>query len=457
MISRASALAVLGAASLVLGVAPQITLPQAPVAVPSSIAAPGTEPAVATTFLSSFAPREYVVEVGRWGIPVDGTRAPDTTDRLQAAIDWASQHGFGVVRVPKGVYLLGKRVSADHVDGIRLPSDLDFRLSSGTVLRMVPNDAWNSCLVTVSGRRNVRITGGVFEGDRAAHTYTPRASDGSTAHDEGHGICIWNESANVAVERVVLRSFTGDGVLLHGGGTDAARMVRDVVVRDCDIYGSRRQGISVVRGQNVVIENNDIHDISGVAPQFGIDLETPKGQGRSRNIMIRGNRFRDNAGGHVVNFDATNVWLDANTMEQTAGVSQTDGPIILHKGTDGVVRGNRITMTDKTANGLMGILSYSDGTASGAGPSTTVVGNTCVKCAIFLRDLPPSRVEQNTVENGHISLQRMEVSLSSNTVTQTTRYGYSFDRVTGTASGNRLNGASYAVPLSGVPYTANWY
>jgi hypothetical protein len=71
--------------------------------------------------------------------------------------------------------------------------------------------------------------------------------------------------------------------------------------------------------------------------------------------------------------------------------------------------------------------------------------------------MAPSRVERNIFTNGHIALQRIAVLLSSNTVTQTTRAGYSFDRVTGLASGNRLNGASYSIPLSTNPYTAHWY
>jgi mannuronan 5-epimerase len=412
-------------------------------------------PDVDTSFLESFGPREYTVEVGRWGIPTDGTQATLTTERLQRAVDWASVHGFGVVRIPKGVYLLGRKVSPDDVDGLRVPSDMDVRLAAATVFRMVPNDAWNSCLLTISGQRNVRVSGGVFEGDKDTHTYTPRASDGSTAHDEGHGICIWSQSAGVVVERVTMRGFTGDGILVHGGGTTG--MTRNILIRDSEISACRRQGVSVVRGQNVVIEGNYIHDIAGVEPQFGIDFETPKGQATSRNVRVTRNRLENNAGGHIVNFDATNMWIEGNTLSQAAGKSQIDGPIILHNHTDGVILDNHITMTDRTVNGRIGILTYSDGVPVASGPSTTVSNNSCANCAIVLRDMAPSRVEGNIVENGHITLQRISVVLDANVVTQTTRAGYSFDRVTGSANANRLNGAAYGIGLSAKPFTANWY
>jgi mannuronan 5-epimerase len=360
-----------------------------------------------------------------------------------------------VVRVPKGVYLLGRAVTPSYVVGLSVPSDIDLQLSAGTVFRIVPSDAWASCVLLVAGQRNVRVGGGTLEGDRSTHTYTPRASDGSTAHDEGHGICIRDQSVRVVVDGVTLRGFAGDGVLVHGGGTSG--MTRDVVIRNSEISGSRRQGISVVRGQNVVIEGNYIHDIQGIAPQFGIDFETPKGQAPSRDVVVRGNRLANNAGGHIVNFDATNLWIEGNSLSQTAGVSQTDGPIILHNHTDGVIRDNRITMTDRTVNGRIGILTYSDGVPVASGPSTTVADNTCVNCAIVLRDMAPSRIERNIVQNGHITLQRIAVALNGNVVSQTTRAGYSFDRVTGSASGNRLNGASFRISLSSTPYTANWY
>ena len=51
----------------------------------------------------------------------------------------------------------------------------------------------------------------------------------------------------------------------------------------------------------------------------------------------------------------------------------------------------------------------------------------------------------------------MDVRLTDNVVTQAARYGYSFDRVTGTATGNRLNGSPYPIPLTTTPYTDKWY
>ena len=180
-------------------------------------------------------------------------------------------------------------------------------LSSNTVLRMAANNKWNYCVLRVSGEQNVTIQGGTIVGDRATHQYTPRSSDGGTAHDEGHGICIWSGSQRVLVENMVIRDLTGDGLLLLDEATD-------ITIRNNNIFNNRRQGISLVGSLRVLIENNEIHHIKGTAPQIGIDIE---GAGRrDRDIEIRKNYFHHNRGGDIVSSTGRNTFIIDNVMEE---------------------------------------------------------------------------------------------------------------------------------------------
>lgn len=436
-------------------------LPQVPPVTPAAPAAgvartgvnAANRPTTDVAWVQRIPAAAYTIELARWGIPSNGTDATATTSGIQAAVDWAGRHGIGVVRLPAGTYLVGRPKTTDYLEGIVLPSNMVFEMSPKAVLKVVPNDRWNYCAIVLPTRTNVVIRGGTIAGDRATHTYTPR--NGSTAHDEGHGICVWGLSRDVLIEQTRTTQMTGDGVLLLGGST-AGEFVRNITVRRLESDTNRRQGIAVVRGDGVLIEDCSIHHISGVQPQFGIDLETPVGKGNSRNILIRSSWFSDNRGGHIANFDARNAWVESNTMTQSPGVPQLDGPVIIHQNVDMTVVDNRITMNEKTANGLVGIMAYSSGAAVTTTATTYVHGNTCTRCGLQLRDLGPLDIRGNTFSTGFVALANVTVQLHSNAVTQTSRPGYSFSQVTGAASGNTLNGAPKPIPLSSTPYTADW-
>jgi hypothetical protein len=66
----------------------------------------------------------------------------------------------------------------------------------------------------------------------------------------------------------------------------------DITIKNSEIDNTRRQGISVVGTKNINILNNYIHDVRGVAPQSGIDIEP--GYFPSIYTNIKGNKFYNN-------------------------------------------------------------------------------------------------------------------------------------------------------------------
>lgn len=393
----------------------------------------------------------YELELDRWGIAHEGDPV-ETRQRMNEAIVWARDNGFDRVVVPAGTYVVGEDTSDIYTAGVELVGDLTFELAPGAVLQMAPNDRHNYCLVSVQGNDDITIRGGVLRGDRADHDYV-----GGTAHDEGHGICVWTSAQRVLIEDIEIHEMTGDGVLIVGArATDEAPEVpsEHVTIRRANLHHNRRQGVSIVGGHHVVIEDSHIHHIEGTAPQFGVDIE---GAGRTdRDIAIRRNRFHDNAGGDIVTSTGRNVWIEENTMVQCQADAdgrydpslpcelerQVDGPIVLWKETDNVVLDNEVRMMMPTVNGRWGLIGYTrrDGPVRENPVGNFIAGNTFIDAGIHMAHNMRTVLSNNTLYEGVILGYLLACTrLEDNRIFRTQREHYKLRNVAGIASGNLLN------------------
>lgn len=401
---------------------------------------------------------EYTIELGRWLIDNDGGDPVETRQRMNEAIAWAVDEGYDKIIVPPGRYLVGELTNAVYSAGIELPGNMTLELSDETVIEMMPNDRHNYCVITTASHDDITIRGGRIRGDRADHDY-----EGS-AHDEGHGVCVWTSSNRILIENTELTELTGDGVLIVGSAPDdedpdAEVPSTHITIRNNEIHHNRRQGVSIVGGHNVVIANNHIHHISGTSPQFGIDIE---GAGRTdRDILVFQNNFHDNWGGDFVTSSGRNVWLEENTMTQCQvndegvydpslpcdvdpeGNGQTDGPIVLWQSTDTVVLNNQVRMTTRSSNGLWGMINYPR-VREGAYRDNTVgnyiAGNTFYDCGIHGAWNRLQLIANNTVHNGHILLFQLACTRLEGNLINGGGHRYRIRDVAGLAEGNRQNG-----------------
>jgi len=409
----------------------------------------------------------YTIELARWAIPNNGAGDPEVnTDNIQAAIDWAVAEGYGTVRVPAGNYLIGKYGNPIYQAGIELRDGMTFELDDNALIQMAQNDKWNYCVVAVTGLENVIIRGGTIRGDRDNHIYTPRPSDGSTVHDEGHLICIQNESQYVLVENMTLTHANGDGILLVGQQGPGSS-VKDITIRHNEFDNNRRQGISVVGAVRLLISNNEIHDTQGTPPQFGIDIES--GIYNSQDIVIRRNLFYANGtidpsvvlgGGHIVNVDGKNVLMEYNTMEQRGIGSGTDGSIVYWKNADQTIRYNSIEVTELTVNLKVGIIGYSN-TQPKTNPATTYIhDNLCDGCGFYMYQSADLDIRRNTLIDGYLAFRDFSnLTLIGNDVKSTINscWAFRFRNVLGQAAGNTYFDEAFDLPLSpSVPFERCW-
>ncbi len=399
----------------------------------------------------------YVFEPSEWGVPTNGSDAATTTTRFQAAIDHAASNGFGRFEVPAGTYLVGVEGNSIYTGGLELPSDFEFVLHDDAVIQLVTHDKWNACTIAVTEQTDVVIRGGTIRGDRDTHVFTPRPG-GSTAHDEGHLICIQNESERVLVDGVTLTRATGDGILLVGQKGDGSS-VKDITIRRSEFDGNRRQGISIVGGVRVLIEDNEIHHTSGTSPQFGIDVESLRYE--SRDITIRRNHFHHNAGGDIVNTDGRNVLIEHNRFEEGAGSRNIDGPIVFWPRADQTIRHNTLVVRTGSVNGKVGIIGYSSRTIQPRSNAARnwIYDNHCDGCGFYIYNTSGFVVMDNTFENGYIAMRDVsDLVLTGNEVSYPTGcWPYRFLRVSGFARGNTHNGQPKSLPMTpDAPWDGCW-
>jgi len=252
------------------------------------------------------------VRAAAYGATGDGR---DDTDAIQKALDAIAQTG-GTVLVPAGTYLVNAvRNSSGGNHGLRVGNNTTLRLERGATLKAIPNREGNYEVIRVAGVSNVNILGGTIEGDRSAHL--------GGSGEWGMGIALHN-ARNVVIEGVTAKDCWGDGFYVGG-----AKGCENVTFCGVTADRNRRQGMSVVSANGVVIKDSTFKNTSGTPPECGVDLE-PNAHQSVLNVTIRGCLFLDNKGGGLAGGPAevnrlvssvTGVIVERNTFTGNGGHS----------------------------------------------------------------------------------------------------------------------------------------
>ena len=127
-------------------------------------------------------------------------------------------------------------------------------------LQLAPNSFKSYDMIRVVGS-NVKIHGkGSIIGDRSKHT--------GREGEWGMGIRL-HGSSNVTISELTIADCWGDCIYIGGNS-------RKTQIYNCQLRGSRRQGISITKADGVTISNCKIANISGTNPQYAIDIEPNK-------------------------------------------------------------------------------------------------------------------------------------------------------------------------------------
>lgn len=124
----------------------------------------------------------------------------------------------------------------------------------------------------------------------------------SVYHTHEFGACLLiGDADNIEVNGVTICNSIGDCICTFA--PPLKLYTNNIKIIDCDLYGSRRQGISLVSsGDNYLIQNCKIHHINGIDPQFGLDIEHYE---YVTNVTIDGCEFYNNRKGDIDNYNGT--------------------------------------------------------------------------------------------------------------------------------------------------------
>ncbi|MCU6709614.1 right-handed parallel beta-helix repeat-containing protein [Paenibacillus sp. J5C_2022] len=185
----------------------------------------------------------------------------------------------------------------------------------------------------------------------------------------------------------------------------------DVVVKDSEFAYNRRQGISVVGGDGILIVNNELHHMKGTMPQSGIDLEGGFGENghRNSNIMIRSNQFHNNASYDLILYDGRDALVENNYMGSKGAIGLAvsepfTGALIRNNHFDGtrIIAYHDVVFKDNRLN---------DGYTTLTGPNIVIDGMSLTNATLSIGASEPFGVRASDV-NIRITNPEVEAGLS---------------------------------------------
>jgi hypothetical protein len=270
-----------------------------------------------------------------------GDGRTDDTEALRRAIDEVGGKG-GTVFVPDGTYM----IDAVGDNRINLKSRMTLKLSPNATLRVIPNAEKHYQLLTISKASNIAVIGGTLEGDRNDHL--------GTGGEWGFGLMIAHGAENVIVSGTTSKNMWGDGFYIE----TASNVALCGVIAD----NNRRQGLSIIDGQDISIAGSTFSNTRGTDPSAGIDMEPDKPTQKITRVSIQRSKFLNNRGpGILVHAqkraqNVTDVSITNNYFSTTRPIKIKYAPGVL----DSAICNNRYVVRRDRPNDISSVAMADD-------------------------------------------------------------------------------------------------
>jgi hypothetical protein len=209
-------------------------------------------------------------------IPIFSIPSPngnDDTAAIQAILDKADGSG-GIVNFKNGTY----RINA--LKSLFPRSKQTLALLSGTILQALPNKEQKYYILRIQSP-GVTVQGGILKGVR---------DDLGQGGEWGMGIGVHAGAVGTVLQSTRIQDCWGDGIYVNGGNW----ITLDKVVAD----NNRRQGLSIVAGEQIKVMNSSFLNTNGTLPMYGVDIEPNDGT-EIIGVQILNCRMAGNAGGGI--------------------------------------------------------------------------------------------------------------------------------------------------------------
>ena len=205
-----------------------------------------------------------------------GYNSSDATNALKSAIN--SSHSTIIVDKQAGDWVVGPL----HFNGINNKTII---FESGVVLR-AKNTGYRSSdrLFQLINSSNVEIIGygATLRMNRSYHTA-----------EQNHVLSIIS-SSNITVKGLTTKDGGGDGIYISRYRD--GEYCRNILIEDITSTNNRRQGMSVISVDGLVVRNSTFSNSNGHSPGAGVDFEVESIRDRLLNITMDNCVFRDNYG-----------------------------------------------------------------------------------------------------------------------------------------------------------------
>ena len=208
---------------------------------------------------------------GSWLVPVIKSSMFFSQDynSLRNLVNFQNEEIHNDIIISKGNYHIN---SNKQRATIVLKSDVSLRLDGTLIIDPQENEKFYNgyYAIYIYGAKNVSIKGtGTIYGDlgksRIQSTY-------------GHGICVFG-SEDISISGITIKDVQGDAVVVSLNN-------KNVKIKDLVIDHYYRNGISIVDGENIKVENIVVENGGGVEPYAAIDVEPNEGN-HINNVTIK--------------------------------------------------------------------------------------------------------------------------------------------------------------------------
>ena len=208
------------------------------------------------------------------GYVKDGTR--DYTSYLQAAINRYSNLVFPAFPIMV------------NSSGLTIPSNKTITFLIGSKIVLKPTSLATYDIIDIAGATNVTLYNPVVVGDRLKHL--------GTEGESGVGIGIRGSSL-ITIYSPNVSNCWGDGIYI--GQVDSKINCKTIVIKDAKLTKNRRDGISIISVDGLILENCYAGYTDGTAPFCGINFEANNPSCIMKNINVTNAKTENNLGNGI--------------------------------------------------------------------------------------------------------------------------------------------------------------
>lgn len=171
--------------------------------------------------------------------------------------------------------------------GLKIGSNKTLIFLKGSELRLKPSGKTHYGILDLKGVQNVTIYNPVIKGDRYSHL--------GSSGEWGMGIRI-NGSNNINVFGARVTECWGDGIYI---GQDKGKNSGNILIKDAQLIKNRRDGISIISVNGLVLENTYAAYQDGTLPMCGINFETNNPDCEIKNVKVINPKTEYNKGSGI--------------------------------------------------------------------------------------------------------------------------------------------------------------